>query len=272
MTPVNALLSERIPNLEKTMDTSTKKSMHPLITIAAISVTLFSLAGIAAITGLIPTSHSQSAQMQSAKALDEPVAAAKTDSAPQTSAATTAPSPAEKPFPRRAAAKPARPIAQAATPAPEKASNDSAPVTLAQNAPAVLPPPAATIPPPPPPPAVEPKPLCRDCGVIESVRQIEKKGDGSGAGAVVGGLLGGVLGHQTGRGHGRDAMTVLGAIGGAVAGHQVEKNANKAVNYQITIRFEDGSSRLITQNEPPAWRQGDRVKLVDGIISANNTY
>jgi outer membrane lipoprotein SlyB len=105
--------------------------------------------------------------------------------------------------------------------------------------------------------------------VIESVRQIEKQGEGSGAGAAVGALLGGVLGHQTGAGHGRDAMTVLGAIGGAVAGHQIEKNANRAVNYQIVIRFEDGTSRVITQDAPPAWRPGDKVKLVDGTISAN---
>ena len=41
------------------MEIRTTRSMHPLTAIAAVSVTLFSLAGIGAITGLIPTSHSQ---------------------------------------------------------------------------------------------------------------------------------------------------------------------------------------------------------------------
>jgi len=40
------------------MENTTSRSMHPLTAIAAVSVTLFSLAGIGAITGLIPTRHS----------------------------------------------------------------------------------------------------------------------------------------------------------------------------------------------------------------------
>ena len=112
------------------------------------------------------------------------------------------------------------------------------------------------------------KPLCYDCGVIESVREIEKKGEGSGLGAVAGGVAGGLLGHETGGGRGKDVMTVLGAIGGAVAGHQIEKNVKKVNSYEIAIRFEDGTSRLITQDNPPAWRSGDKVRLVNGVITA----
>jgi outer membrane lipoprotein SlyB len=67
-------------------------------------------------------------------------------------------------------------------------------------------------------------------------------------------------------------MTVLGAIGGAVAGHQIEKSVKKVKSYEIAIRFDDGSSQLITQGNPPAWRSGDKVKLVNGIITANNNY
>ena len=116
------------------------------------------------------------------------------------------------------------------------------------------------------------KPLCYDCGVIESVREIEKKGEGSGLGAAVGGVAGGLLGRQTGGGRGRDVMTVLGAIGGAFAGNAVEKNVKKATSYEIDIRFEDGSTRLITQDHPPAWRPGDRVRVVNSVITANNAY
>ena len=141
-------------------------------------------------------------------------------------------------------------------------------MTLAQYTP-----PATMAPPPPyqPAPSMAPaKPLCHDCGVIESVREVEKKGEAIGSGTAIGGIAGGILGNQAGRGHGRDVMTILGAIGGAIAGHEIEKNTNKVKAYEIDIRFDDGSTQLITQNTPPVWRSGDRVKLVDGVITARN--
>lgn len=39
-------------------------------------------------------------------------------------------------------------------------------------------------------------PLCRDCGTVESMREVEKKGDGTGLGAVAGGLTGLIVGKQ----------------------------------------------------------------------------
>ena len=236
------------------METTTKNSMHPLTAIAAVSVTLFSLAGIGAITGLIPTGHSQSAQIQAVKPAEEP------------SRLASAPQPADKPVVHKAAAKPARPVEKAARPAtdPTKTARDEDPVRVAQNDPSPRYEPA--------PRAAPVRPLCYDCGVIESVREIEKKGEGSGLGAVAGGVAGGVLGRQTGGGRGRDVMTVLGAIGGAVAGNQIEKSVKKVKSYEIAIRFEDGTSRLVTQDNPPAWRSGDKVRFVNGIITASNNY
>jgi len=240
--------------------------MHPLTAIAAVSVTLFSLAGVGAITGLIPTGHSQSAQIQAAKPAEEPAklaAAAQTVDATTVTKATVS---TPKPAAHKVAAKRAKPAEQAARPAEEPAISirDDAPVRFAQNDPSPRYEPA---------PRAEPaRPACYDCGVIKSVREIEKKGEGSGLGAAVGGVAGGVLGHQTGGGRGRDVMTVLGALGGAVAGHQIEKNVKKAKSYEIAIRFDDGSSQLITQDNPPAWHSGDKVKLVNGVITANNNY
>lgn len=247
------------------METTTNKSMHPLTAIAAVSVTLFSLAGIGAITGLIPTSQSQSAQAPQAKAAEQPKLVAAVQPTETTTVTTTTVS-VPKPAAQKLAAKRAKPAEQTARPAevPVKVAVADAPVMVAQ-----------TPAPPPnqPAPMIEPaKPLCYDCGVIESVREVEKKGEGSGLGAAVGGVAGGVLGHQTGGGRGRDVMTVLGAIGGAVAGNAIEKNAKKLKSYEIDIRFDDGSSRLIAQDNPPAWRSGDKVRLVNGVITANNSY
>jgi outer membrane lipoprotein SlyB len=249
---------------ETTMETTTTRSMHPLTAIAAVSVTLFSLAGIGAITGLIPTSHSQPAQIQAAKPAEEPSKLVLTAQPLEATSATTTTLSVPKPAAHKTAARRVKPVEHAARPAeePVKTVKDEAPVRVAQNDPSPRYEPA---------PRAEPaKRACYDCGVIESVREIEKKGEGSGLGAVAGGVAGGVLGHQTGGGRGRDVMTVLGAVGGAFAGHQVEKNVKKVKSYEIAIRFNDGSSQLITQDNPPAWRSGDKVKLVNGVITAYN--
>jgi outer membrane lipoprotein SlyB len=113
------------------------------------------------------------------------------------------------------------------------------------------------------------KAKCAECGVIESVREIETRGEGSGIGAVGGAVVGGVLGHQVGGGRGQDIATVVGAVGGAVAGNEIEKRVKSGKSYEITVRFEDGSSRLINEANAPSWRTGDRVKVINGVIQSN---
>lgn len=249
------------------MENTTTRRMHPLTAIAAVSVTLFSLAGIAAITGLIPTGQSQSTQTLSVKPAEEPSRLAAAAQPAGTATTVTASKPADQAVVRKPAAKPARPVQKAARPAEE-------PVRVAQNDPSPgyeHAPRYESAPKYDPAPRYEPvRAICYDCGVIESVREIQKKGEGSGVGAAVGGVAGGVLGHQTGGGRGKDVMTVLGALGGAVAGHQIEKTVKKVKSYEIAIRFEDGSSRVLTQDNPPAWRSGDKIRLVNGIITASN--
>lgn len=113
------------------------------------------------------------------------------------------------------------------------------------------------------------KSVCAECGVIETVREVEKPGEGSVLGTVGGAVVGGVLGNQVGSGRGRDVMTVVGAVGGAVAGNQIEKKVKTTKSYEITVRFEDGSARVVTESNPPTWRPGDKVRVVDGQIRPN---
>ena len=136
------------------MENTTTRSMHPLTAIAAISVTLFSLAGIGAITGLIPTSHSQSTPAQATVPAAEPVKAAAA-TPPVKTVATPAPA-SVKPAPHKPAAK----SVKAAVPAVKY----EAPVQVAQN----VPPPGDGPPPDSQAPArIEaPNPICHECGVI----------------------------------------------------------------------------------------------------------
>jgi outer membrane lipoprotein SlyB len=105
---------------------------------------------------------------------------------------------------------------------------------------------------------------CATCGVVESVRYVEKKGEGSGAGLIAGGVVGGVLGHQIGSGRGNTAATILGAGAGAYAGSQIEKNVKKKTYWVVSVRLDDGSKQSITSGAKPAFKQGDRVKILDG--------
>ena len=110
---------------------------------------------------------------------------------------------------------------------------------------------------------------CIDCGVIESTREVDTKGEGSGIGAVGGAVVGGVLGHQVGGGRGKDVATVIGAVGGVVAGNEIEKRMKSTKSYETTVRLDDGSTRVVRDATAPAWRTGDHVKLVDGVIRSN---
>jgi outer membrane lipoprotein SlyB len=103
--------------------------------------------------------------------------------------------------------------------------------------------------------------VCATCGVVEGVREVQVKGEGTGLGAIAGGVLGGAIGNQAGKGNGRKAMTVLGAVGGGLAGHEIEKRARGEVVYDVTVRMDDGSVRTLRQKTAPA--KGARV-TVDG--------
>ena len=127
----------------------------------------------------------------------------------------------------------------------------------------------APAPTPAPAPAIAPKRVCSDCGVVESMREVEKKGEGTGLGAVAGGVGGLIVGHQVGGGAGKKIATVLGAAGGAYAGHQLEKNARSTKSYEVGVRMEDGGYRTVEMPSQPTWRSGDRVRLVNGALQAD---
>jgi len=222
------------------METPAVRRTHPFVIIAAVALTVFSLVGIGAVLGWIPASMGGGGVKPAAT---EPVT-------PKADAAGP---------PARAIAEPAEPKQAVKQPKPRRkaVARSEPPLQVAQAEPA-----PTVIPSPPPVAAIS----CRECAVIEEIREIEKDGEGSGGGAVAGGVVGGVLGHRIGSGRGNDIATVLGAIGGAVAGHQIEKNVNKTKEYQIFVRYEDGSRGLFTQGTPPSWRPGDKVKIVDGAI------
>jgi outer membrane lipoprotein SlyB len=102
---------------------------------------------------------------------------------------------------------------------------------------------------------------CANCGTVSAIREVEKKGEGTGLGAVGGAVVGGVIGNQFGGGSGKKILTVAGAAGGAYAGHQIEKSARSTKTWNVTVRMDDGSERTIALGSAPALAVGDPVRL-----------
>lgn len=178
--------------------------LYPTMLIAAIAVIIFSVLGIATMTGHMPSALSRNGP----DARSEPEAKNEVTTAP--------------------AAKPVKPRLAAANGAG-----------------------------------------CADCGVVESIRAVESKGQGSGLGAVAGGVVGGILGNQVGGGSGRTAMTLAGAGAGAYAGHEIEKGMNKSVSYQVRVRMNDGTYRTFYERSQPALAVGQKVRVTGkGVVAA----
>jgi outer membrane lipoprotein SlyB len=110
---------------------------------------------------------------------------------------------------------------------------------------------------------------CSNCGVVQSVREIMTRGEGSGVGAAGGAVVGGLLGNQVGGGQGRQLATIAGAIGGAVAGNQIEGNVKPNRSYDIVVKMENGATRTIHQSAQPRWSAGDPVRIVNGELRSD---
>lgn len=221
----------------------TSSRIHPLVAGAAVAVMLVSLVGVAAITGVLPSSHSTTAPSDTATIqapeaasasvpIDAKLAAENVVNPPPRDA--SAYEPKHRSAPHHTQSRPAYGNAQ---------SGESNTVAQAPQA-------------------------CYDCGRIESIHTIQQAAKPSGLGVVAGAVLGGVLGHQVGGGNGQKLATVAGAVGGGYAGNEVEKRSRSTNSYEVRVRMEDGNIRTFPYAEQPGWGVGDRVRIVNGSLAA----
>lgn len=188
--------------------------LYPLLVVAAVSVTVFSLLGIAAMTGVMPLAHSESGS-QSLSQQTNTHPASDQLMGDNDGSSVGAFRPADRQF---------------------GSSNHQ----LASQ--------------------------CSNCGVVESIDRVEKKGKGTGLGIIAGGVAGALLGNTLGQGHGRTAMTVLGGAGGAYAGNEIERSTRKTSSYRIRVRLDTGAIRIINQNHQPTVLPGDHVQIINGVV------
>lgn len=229
--------------------TARAPASHPLMLAAAASVTVLSLTAAAHLAGWIPGPGAGAG---------EPAAP------PVTTPASVAPPPVSIQQTVTVPPAQARPTIAAKAPRPATVQRAAAVETVPVDRVESLPIAVSRV----PTPVAAAQPICRECGVVESVQEVPVEAKGSGGGAIAGGIVGGFLGNQIGRGATRDIATVLGAVGGAYAGNHLEKSAKESKRYEVTVRFEDGSSRSFSGDTPPAWRSGDRVRLQNGTLTS----
>lgn len=102
-------------------------------------------------------------------------------------------------------------------------------------------------------------------GTVTGLRPVVIQNDrSSGAGMIAGGALGGVAGSAVGGGTGRDLAIVGGAILGALAGEKIEEQAGKTQGIEITVRLDNGETRVIAQADDQRLAVGSRVQVISG--------
>ncbi|UDG76297.1 glycine zipper 2TM domain-containing protein [Achromobacter sp. 77] len=102
-------------------------------------------------------------------------------------------------------------------------------------------------------------------GTVTGVRPIVIQNDkSSGVGMVAGGALGGVAGNAIGGGTGRTIATVGGVILGALAGNAVENRAQTNSGLEITVRLDNGETRVVAQEADVPVSVGQRVQVISG--------
>lgn len=102
-------------------------------------------------------------------------------------------------------------------------------------------------------------------GTVTNVRPITiEESKSSGVGMIAGGALGGVAGNAIGGGTGRAIATVGGALLGALAGNTVENRVNRSSGLEITVRLDNGETRVVAQEADVPLSVGQRVQVISG--------
>ena len=216
--------------------------IHPLVAAAAVSVILACGTGVAAMTGLLPSSKATATTVTASPLVDAQVARPESSQPAQAQAQAQqqASQPATQhaaPLPRAVRGHHVNP-ARAAAPAqetPAYATN-----TYATNSA----------------PAYDPY-----AGEVTAVNAVQTAQPTSGLGAIGGAVVGGLAGTQIGNGRGRTAATIIGAIGGGLAGNQIEHVVHKATTYQVQVRMNDGSVRSFNYEAAPGVSIGQKVRV-----------
>jgi outer membrane lipoprotein SlyB len=112
------------------------------------------------------------------------------------------------------------------------------------------------------------KSYCRGCGVIESVRQIDRREEIAGECAAGKYLTTRIPGIGNDDGERAAAPGIAGAVDGAIRGDRRGKSVRVTTTHQIVVRFRDGSRHVFNEETPRSLHEGDRVQVIVGAAGA----
>ena len=101
---------------------------------------------------------------------------------------------------------------------------------------------------------------CAECGVIESIRQIDKRDEITGscaAGDIAGSSFTGALA-EDGRGVSMPSTT----LAEIVSGDSGAKRIRMTSRHQLVVRFRDGTRHVFNEETPRSMRVGDHIQVI----------
>lgn len=102
-------------------------------------------------------------------------------------------------------------------------------------------------------------------GTVVSTRPVTIQNDkSSGLGMIAGAAVGGVAGSTIGGGTGQVLASMGGAILGGLAGNAIENQTGKTQGLEITVRLDNGETRVIAQAADVPLSSGQRVQVISG--------
>lgn len=234
-------------NTNLTSSNSQRNRIHPLVAGAAVAVILASATGVAAMTGLLPTSHAvtepaQPVATMAAQVASAPVAAPQAAPVQQAAQQTTQQAAPARPRVHHTHSTPA-------TDSPRYANNQGyqAPYEPAQAKPVADP----------------------YAGEVVAINTVQTPEPTTGLGALGGAVAGGLVGNQIGGGRGKILTTIAGAVGGGLAGNGIEHAVRKQTTYQVQVRMQDGSYRNFSYPTQPDVQIGERVHVSGDSLTAS---
>ncbi len=99
---------------------------------------------------------------------------------------------------------------------------------------------------------------CINCGIVDFVNKI---GQGNNLNAIASGIVAGTVAREIIRPHGTNQPDTT-----DVSGDHEGNMLNPGNPYQIGVTMSDGRQAIISPPDATSFQQGDRVKLIDGVL------
>jgi outer membrane lipoprotein SlyB len=116
---------------------------------------------------------------------------------------------------------------------------------------------------------------CDQCGVVQSIQMTTEKAQWTPLGAATPGaitqsgqMVGGVTQFQIGPEGKNQGLVLLGAAGGAA--YAKRPNAYEKPRWDVTVKMDIGSTRVVSQSYEPLLREGDRVRIMGTQVELVN--